>query len=606
MYSGHEYWDMINNPVFGWFFTEKRKIRILDVEVTKMKSITQNKDPFESSKFILPGAKIVFIINGYNSLDVGNEIENVAPNKKLRTNDSSIHIYTHIGNNNVNREISTETIKNEEKDSSFILDMFGVIWDSGLKRYINIGEKDKPVCRANQFWFYISTIETTEAEVIAEDWLKSGLVSVYSFHGNIQTGLSGEVDKAPRKQRVVYGEMINEFGEIFEIQLTLWDSSTRVADLFNEGEYMGIWNAIVADEFSGSFEKKRILRLGLGPQSILFADGRPELSLKNDMSRSTSADSNENGNVILTNDERFYIKDLTEDLDGILIVGNVLLVSNNLPYLDNGIETLRRVVRLEDSSGVCDITFWGPLSIDAAKLLEGQTVVTGGLTTIKGPKTCYINATESNGSFIFPVNTFPGLLSSPGLRKCTYICNAFNQTLSYIGAFVRDVKPKGLLATKHTYKTSEFIVITHNICLSPVIHDTSFGEFTVYNCEKCKMEDLPLSDLIKVFHFDLYIDDGSTCEWMECTASAANVILGTTPKTLEESKNNAVVADVIGSLIGKEYLFCISYLKPKSSKQKSLNSGKVINNSTTKFRIDSALLLQNISSYYKKIEKYLQ
>ncbi|OLY78220.1 hypothetical protein AYI68_g7740 [Smittium mucronatum] len=181
-----------------------------------MRNTTNEETESYENKFILPSAKIVFLISEISqAVDIMDN--NFQPEKKRKTLDGSISL--------------NKRIINEQNDANFISEMFGVVWNIELKRYI----PDRITqCQNNQFWIYIKSIDSNITEKFSEDWELSGIHTVYSNYGSAVMNNYRNMHGLSRKQRCVYGEILNEFGESFDVELTLWEYDTNLADLIDE------------------------------------------------------------------------------------------------------------------------------------------------------------------------------------------------------------------------------------------------------------------------------------------------------------------------------------------------------------------------------------
>ncbi|OMJ25245.1 hypothetical protein AYI70_g1019 [Smittium culicis] len=129
-----------------------------------------------------------------------------------------------------NEEFTIPSTKVGEKDSKLILDLFGAIWNPDLKRYTAGAQSS---FQNSQFWFYVKSIDSSVSERFSDNWDLSGIHTVYSNYGNAVMNSSRDHNGLSRKQRCIFGEILNEFGESFDVNLTLWEYDTDIANLFD-------------------------------------------------------------------------------------------------------------------------------------------------------------------------------------------------------------------------------------------------------------------------------------------------------------------------------------------------------------------------------------
>ncbi|PVU95168.1 hypothetical protein BB561_002000 [Smittium simulii] len=419
-------------------------------------------------------------------------------------------------------EATNPLSKTNHLDTNFLLDGFGVTWDSNLGRFIQSDRRDKPIIKCSQFWVRINSIETNISETFAHNWDKSGI---------------------------------------------------------NTGGYIGIWNASVAPEISGSYEKKKDLNLELNKDSILFFEN---------MDTSISSSRSENYiTSIKYPDCRIDIIDLTFNVKNITLVGQVEIVSRNFPTTDSSGSFLqRRVIRISDNTGICDITLWGDLCLDASKVLPHQTVVISALDVFFENGKRYINATQKLGSKIFVINTLSSILLSSDLRSITNINSAYRKKISYLCAFIRDIRTRTYVNPDNSATNGDLLIPIHDKCLTKVKVKHNMLETDCVECSNCRDSSIDHSSIKYAFDIEVYVDDGYTCEWMTCTYEAANIVLDINPQNVIENKGVVQISKIIAPIIGKEFIMCISTLKKTDS-------------SICKFRIDCALVYQNFSGDIK-------
>ncbi|PVV01336.1 hypothetical protein BB560_004245 [Smittium megazygosporum] len=529
---------------------------MIDVQTTIRRDVKLEFNETVKKKIILPTAKIVFVVSAINDTNSNLSVSSdLSKSRKSSSNNSGI----------INDSFSEASNKNPliEHDRNFLLNTFGVLWNIEIKRFVLSERNNKLLHYVNQYWFYIVKIDLTCSNASSDDWAASGVNTFLSVRQPTSIFPTETKVSNLKKSKRIYGQVVNEFCEVFEVVLTLWGSDMKYIDLIAEGGYLGIWRAKVADDVSGSYEKKKILHIELNPDSIIFF--QPPVG----------------------SSSRLMIRDLKPHVFNPIIVGTVIAVSDSrLPnmrpiILEDGSFHSRKVVKLKDESGVCFVTFWDELAIEASKLLPGQVIVLVGTRITFSNEKQFLNLSKKDNASFYVVNTIPGFLSSPDIHKVSYIQESYDKNLSYVYAFIRDIRPQRTNEMTSVIKALDFLCLVHNTCQVAVFVDNEDELNGVHFCEICGNNLSALNEFFKEFVIEFFVDDGSTCEWMSCSFEAAKSILGITPEIFIGLQNESQMLKALALPIGKEFAMCISSLDSE------------YNTSRCKFRIDCALLNRN-------------
>ncbi|KAJ3374672.1 hypothetical protein GGF31_006569 [Allomyces arbusculus] len=350
-----------------------------------------------------------------------------------------------------------------------------------------------PHTHESTVWLNVTKIESTDHRK-------------YAVYGNLC--------ESPAALRPSQRSQPHDPDSLYVINLT--GDATQLVPLLAVKTVFGFAMLLPSDEGSRYFE--------IGPETVVqrLEDSQPSVPIK----------SGQEG--------RTYISSLGPDMKNLTLFGTVVAVSDNRPHEVGGQRVNRVAVKLQDDSGVYDITVWGDIVKRAAKLLPGQLVLWCNLSTshMKDGIKFFLNAQPTAHATLTIVSTIPALLTSSCLRDSGRIVDMPGRTFTAVAVRITAM-PK-----------APYTRLSHTTCLKPIhLRDE------MWQCTTCKEYILP-GDLRKVqsiYSLVWSISDGHANAQCRATPTASSDIIGL-PASDFDRLSQQQQHDWLAQLVGRRLL----------------------------------------------------
>jgi len=247
--------------------------------------------------------------------------------------------------------------------------------------------------------------------------------------------------------------------------------------------------------------------------------------------------------------ERLFLCDLKENTKNVSVFCQIVSIGNNSPLIIDNEMRNRIGIKIQDSTGIKDVTLWDNLALQILKYKVGYFVFLENLmtTNYNGDK-FYINGIEEKGCKIYNVNCLKAIISSPSFRKINYLSDlkakSDENEFYYCNAVI--------IGWKKRYDNG-FYYIAHTNCEKPLSKHNGI-DFCIHCASPINNE-----DIVSLYAIDWIIDDGTSVLTVTADSSISTEIIGVSIPIFN-SQNYETQNNILNDIIGNEYIFGICTL----------------------------------------------
>jgi len=331
----------------------------------------------------------------------------------------------------------------------------------------------------------------------------------------------------------------------YTMSLYLYDEEISFIKLLKKDDYIAIYNPQINDK-----NNKRILNYSLNTIFIKIEmdEKKNTIPLKlSSQSKSCNIPKDDNGVLDFSQFQgRLYLCDIRENTKNVSVFSRIVYIGNNSPIIINNEMRNRIGIKIEDSTGIKDVTLWDNLALQILKYKVGYYVFIENLmTTTYVDNKYYINGIEENGCKIYNVNCLKSMISSPSFRQINYLSELKHEdnVFFYCNAVIIGWEPS---------YNGELYYFAHSNC-EKYLSENSVNSF----CHYCAS---PINeDIVTVYGINWIIDDGTTILTVNADSSISSEIIGVSINIFK-NQNHDIQNNILNDIIGKEFIFGICTL----------------------------------------------
>ncbi|KAI8990123.1 hypothetical protein BDB01DRAFT_495453 [Pilobolus umbonatus] len=270
-------------------------------------------------------------------------------------------------------------------------------------------------------------------------WLK---ITIVENTAHISPTPSLNPDDGPRLTRVDI-HLVDMSAEGTPFVLSLYDKQTQLATMVQRHDYVGLYHPGVSTRMTNTqrnqseivFELMKDTAIFLMPEKEAREAKLNKVNLVSGITLVESFDSNGKQPIMERDEEgfmdcslyksRIYINDLEPCMINVTLLGKVVAVAENNPYIreEDDKRMDRYAMKIADSTGTIDITLWEDVGrLSRRQVKQGQYVILSGLHTSNRSRTndgyvWYVNGSTVCNTEIYNVSSLHGLLTSVDFRS---------------------------------------------------------------------------------------------------------------------------------------------------------------------------------------------
>ncbi|ORX82924.1 hypothetical protein BCR32DRAFT_292315 [Anaeromyces robustus] len=335
----------------------------------------------------------------------------------------------------------------------------------------------------------------------------------------------------------------------YSMSLFLYDEQISFVKLLKKDDYIAIYNP----QINYNEKNQKILNYCVNTVFIkIEMDEKKNIVplMLSSQSKLCNIPEDDNGVLDFSQfQERLFLCDLRDNTKNVSIFCQIVSIGNNSPLIIENEMRNRIGIKIQDSTGIKDVTLWDNLALQILKYKVGYFIFLENLMTTNyiGDK-FYINGIEEIGCKIYNVNCLKSIISSPSFRKINYLSdlkakNDENE-FYYCNAII--------IGWKKHYDNG-FYYIAHTNCEKPLSKHNGI-DFCIHCASPINNE-----DIVSLYAIDWIIDDGTSVLIVSADSSISTEIIGVSIPIFN-SQNYDTQKNILNEIIGNEYIFGICTL----------------------------------------------
>ncbi|ORX55429.1 hypothetical protein BCR36DRAFT_347274 [Piromyces finnis] len=333
------------------------------------------------------------------------------------------------------------------------------------------------------------------------------------------------------------------------MSLFLYDEQISFVRLLKNGDYIAIYNP----QIDYDKENKKILNYCLDTIFIkIEKEEKQNIKHLKLSSQSELCNIPEDDNGILDFSqfqERLYLCDLRNNTKNVSIFCQIIYIGNNNPIIvDNAIKN-RIGIKIQDNTGIRDITLWDNLALQMLKYKVGYYIFIENLITSDYiDNTFYINGIEEFNCKIYNVNCLKSIISSPSFRQINYLSELKSKNEDNVFCYCNAV----IIGWKKRLD-DDLYYFAHSNCEKALSRHNGI-DF----CDQCASP-INNEDIVSLYAIDWVIDDGTSVLTVSADSSISTEIIGVSINIFK-NQNQDVKENILNDIIGNEFIFGICTL----------------------------------------------
>ncbi|KAJ1976381.1 hypothetical protein H4R35_002725 [Dimargaris xerosporica] len=414
---------------------------------------------------------------------------------------------------------------------------------------------------------------------------------------------STQQDGHLKKTQIFVSDPSTQSAQGQPVALVVWDEQLPLATMLGKGDYLGIYHptiqahALLAAVNAAPDSPEAVVELEYGPQTILFfiprsrqvstapatttTAPRPTQGTQETSSQLTLpfATVDEYGVMDCTNyPHRLRVADLQPRMSGMTLVGQIVAVSQNMFIEKQGQRVDRFALRVQDETGIFDVTCWESLGLQAAQCRVGEWVLLSNMVTSEshqshsadsagegdgggGLQPFFANLSELSQSRVRTIDTRRGFLSCSYLRRLTPLRNACQVPLLHARVVVTGWKARERIRAPRYAPVPNDPLGLMAYAHRPCQHSLSLRG-TDYYCTICDIIVNNASDVTQHLRILWTVDDGTKAWEVEAQWNASQDLLGVSAEEFARHKH-AKQRYILNATRGQSYY--ITMLQVQSS-----------------------------------------
>ncbi|KAI8318209.1 hypothetical protein GQ54DRAFT_300670 [Martensiomyces pterosporus] len=354
------------------------------------------------------------------------------------------------------------------------------------------------------------------------------------------------------------------------LTIGFWDNDVSVARMFKQDDYIGLLCPIVKSvgDSSGA-----AMEVEYGPQTIAFIMCAISESIDGLTSQMSIAPNDLGYLDYRRYAHRVQICQLRPDMINVTMMARITAVSENMPMDADGEKIDRYAIRVDDGSGISDITLWGELGRQASRMLPGQCILLHTYETHEENGAVVINGSKAIGSALFNISTMTSILMSSELRGYSYLISTPQSSNHYVKACVGAMSPLGDNLRDARDRLAATALV-HACCGRRLTHSSMPGgsgrlegstDSYIFDCACCGVTSIPNDEVVPSYFLLVQIDDGTASLEAKITSTAANAIIGLSPMQFLELPNRQEQLRALARPLGRDFVLSLtSFSEPLS------------------------------------------
>ncbi|KAJ1978108.1 hypothetical protein H4R34_003328 [Dimargaris verticillata] len=383
--------------------------------------------------------------------------------------------------------------------------------------------------------------------------------------------------------------------------LVVWDEQLPLATMLGKGDYLGIYHptiqahTLLATVNAAPDSPEAVVELEYGPQTILFfiprsrqvsataasSAPRPTQDSQGTSSQTTLPFTtvDEYGVMDCTNyPHRLRVADLQPRMSGVTLVGQIVAASQNMFIEKQGQRVDRFALRVQDETGIFDVTCWESLGLHAAQCRVGEWVLLSNMVTSEsnqshsadsvddgdgGLQPFFANLSELSQSRVRTIDTRRGFLSCSYLRRLIPLWSACQVPLLHARVVVTGWKARERICAPRYAPVPNDPLGLMAYAHRPCQHSLSLRG-TDYYCTVCDVVVKNVSDVTQHLRILWTVDDGTKAWEVEAQWNASQDLLGVSAEEFARHKH-VKQHYILNATRGQSYYITMLQVQPSTS-----------------------------------------
>ncbi|KAG4093974.1 hypothetical protein H8356DRAFT_1047546 [Neocallimastix lanati (nom. inval.)] len=332
------------------------------------------------------------------------------------------------------------------------------------------------------------------------------------------------------------------------ISLFLYNEQIFFTKLLKKGDYIAIYNP----EINYNENNQKVLNYNINTIFIKI-EMKEKKNVKpmilSSQSKLCNIPEDDNGILDFSQfQERIYLQDLTPNMKNVSLFCQIIYISNNSPIIIENEMRNRIGIKVQDSTGIKDITLWDNLALQVLKFKIGYYIFIENLITSNEiDNNFYINGIENAGCRINNVNCLKSIISSPSFRKINYLSELKEKNEDNVYYYCNAL----IIGWKKRYK--DLYYFAHSNCEKSLSKHNGI-DFCLYCASPINND-----DIVTLYSIDWIIDDGTSVLTVSADSSISTEIIGVSINIFK-NQNHDIQNNILNDIIGNEFIFGICTL----------------------------------------------